>query len=69
MELWADCCAASLQLLATEPAAARPALLPPLQTGKPLFAGRDEGDQASKIFQVLGQPTELTMPGCTKYPK
>ena len=39
------------------------------QTGKPLFAGRDEGDQGHKIFAICGQPNEATMPGCTSFEK
>lgn len=31
-------------------------------------AGKDEADQIDKILQVVGQPTEATMPGCTSYP-
>ncbi|PSC69315.1 cyclin-dependent kinase C-2-like isoform A [Micractinium conductrix] len=38
-----------------------------LLTGKPLFPGKDEGDQLDKILSVVGAPTEATMPGCTAY--
>eukprot|EP00887_Chlorella_sp_A99_P000009 scaffold16.g9.t1 len=40
---------------------------PPSQISKALFAGSDEGNQADKIFRVVGRPTEATMPGCTSY--
>jgi hypothetical protein len=33
-----------------------------------VFAGKDEVDQLEKIFSIMGQPTEQSMPGCTSYP-
>lgn len=38
-----------------------------LLTGKPLFPGKDEGDQLDKILSIMGQPTEASMPGCTTW--
>ena len=40
-----------------------------LLTGKPLFPGKDDTDQMEKIFQIMGRPTEETMPGCTSLQK
>ena len=37
-------------------------------TGSPLFPGRDEMDQMEKICQIMGSPTEKTMPGVSKLP-
>mmetsp|Transcript_29646 Transcript_29646/g.33730 ORF Transcript_29646/g.33730 Transcript_29646/m.33730 type:complete len:300 (+) Transcript_29646:47-946(+) len=36
---------------------------------KPLFRGKSEIEQLSKIFDVLGTPTEKEWPGVTGYPK
>ncbi|EFN54523.1 hypothetical protein CHLNCDRAFT_9747, partial [Chlorella variabilis] len=38
-----------------------------LLTGKPLFPGTNETDQVERIFSIMGQPNEQTMPGCTAY--
>lgn len=35
---------------------------------KPLFPGKGELDQLSKIFDVLGQPTEKRWPGFSELP-
>lgn len=35
---------------------------------KPLFMGEGEVDQISKIFRVLGTPTEQRWPGYSKLP-
>ncbi len=37
-----------------------------LLTTKPIFPGKNEIDQMGKISDVMGFPTEKTMPGCTK---
>lgn len=36
--------------------------------GKPLFPGEGELDQVTKIFRLLGAPTEDKWPGVTKLP-
>jgi serine/threonine protein kinase len=33
-----------------------------------LLPGKDEADQLERIFNVMGQPSEQSMPGCTSYP-
>ncbi len=37
-----------------------------LLTTKPIFPGKDEADQMSRIVDVFGFPNEATMPGCTR---
>ncbi len=39
-----------------------------LLRGEPLFQGKGEVDQLSKVFSVLGTPTELSWPGWRKLP-
>lgn len=39
-----------------------------LISGKPLFPGEGELDQISKIFTVLGAPSEAIWPGCSSLP-
>jgi len=38
-------------------------------TGKPLFPGTTNEDQLSRIFRVMGTPTERTWPGLSQYPE
>lgn len=40
-------------------------VLAELLCGKPLFPGCNDLDQACKISEVLGWPTETSMPGCS----
>jgi cyclin-dependent kinase 12/13 len=37
-----------------------------LLTTKPVFPGKDEADQMSKIVDIFGFPNEATMPGSTR---
>ena len=39
-----------------------------LLSGSPLFPGKDEMDQMKKISQIMGLPTEKTMPGVSRLP-
>jgi len=38
-------------------------------TGKPLFPGTTNEDQLSRIFRVMGTPTERTWPGLSQFPE
>lgn len=40
-----------------------------METSSPLSraAGTNETDQVERIFSIMGQPNEQTMPGCTAY--
>jgi cyclin-dependent kinase 12/13 len=40
-----------------------------LLAGRPLFPGIDDDDQLHTILKVMGQPTEISMPGSTSLPK
>jgi cyclin-dependent kinase 12/13 len=38
-----------------------------LLSGKPLFPGSDEADQVARIAEVLGEPHEGSLPGCSRF--
>lgn len=38
-----------------------------LLSGMALFPGRDESDQVAKIAEVLGEPNDATLPGCSTF--
>lgn len=42
-------------------------ILVEMLSGRPLFPGKDEIDQVNLICNVLGAPTEKSMPGCSEW--
>jgi len=40
-----------------------------MYTGRPLFPGTANEDQISRIFRIMGTPTERTWPGITQFPE
>ncbi|KAI3400971.1 hypothetical protein diail_1179 [Diaporthe ilicicola] len=40
-----------------------------MYTGRPLFPGTTNEDQITRIFRIMGTPTERTWPGITQFPE
>jgi serine/threonine protein kinase len=40
-----------------------------MYTGRPLFPGTTNEDQITRIFRIMGTPTERTWPGITQLPE